>query len=94
MACGRLHVYRSCQALLCLHSLGTLPDPLVMFLESDPQPQSQPLEVKGVRKIWQTCSSALITMLKLENAMDRRRKRRGLEKAHEKACSEELAKQR
>jgi hypothetical protein len=65
-----------------------------LLIEHDPHPQSQPLEVKRVRKIWQTCSSALITMLKLENAMDRRRKKRELEKAHKKARNEELAKQR
>jgi hypothetical protein len=67
---------------------------LVKFLERDTQPQSQPPEVKGVKKIWQACSSASINMLKLKSAVDRRRKKREIKKAHEKARSEELAKQR
>ena len=101
MVGGRLHVYRATSSFepsLCIHSLGTSPNTFFELPKRDAQPLPQPLplppEVKGIKKIWRVCSSALITMLKLESTVDKQRKRRESMKAHKKACAEELAKQR
>ena len=95
MSAGRLHIYRASSSFLptlYIHSTGTPEVPLVKLPESDAQPQPQPPEVKGVKKIRRACSSALVIILK--GTVVKVLKKRALKNAHKKAHNEELAKQR